>query len=83
VFRLVAIDTPWQGQGLGGVMLDMAEDYARARGAGVICLNAVPDAFRFYTRHGFTPARWRGCTRDQTEIPVMKALASEEVRRAA
>ena len=32
--------------GLGGPMLEMAERYARARGAGVICLNAVSDAFR-------------------------------------
>ena len=27
-------------------MLEMAERYARARGAGVICLNAVSDTFR-------------------------------------
>jgi hypothetical protein len=64
-------------------MLEMAERYARARGAGVICLNAVSDAFRFYTRHGFRPARLRGCTRDQTAIPVKKALAPEPMRRAA
>ena len=32
VFRLIAIDTPRQGQGLGNIMLEMAEDYARARG---------------------------------------------------
>ena len=32
VFRLIAIDTPRQGQGLGSFMLEMAEDYARARG---------------------------------------------------
>ena len=43
VFRLVAIDTAWQGQGLGTSMLEMAENYARARGVGVICLNSVSD----------------------------------------
>ena len=53
VFRLVAIDTPWQGQGLGTAMLNMAETYARARGVQTICLNSVPDAYSFYARQGF------------------------------
>jgi GNAT superfamily N-acetyltransferase len=83
VFRLVAIDTPWQGQGLGTIMLEMAENYAWARGAGVICLNSVPDAFRFYARRGFNPARWDGCTRNETEIPVMKEITSEPMRLVA
>lgn len=81
VFRLVAIDTPWQGHGLGTIMLDMAEDYARARGAAVICLNSVPDAYSFYARHGFNPARWYGCTRNETEIPVMKQLTPEVMKQ--
>jgi GNAT superfamily N-acetyltransferase len=75
IFRLVAIDDPWQGQGLGTTMLMMAEAYARDCGADTICLNAVPDAYRFYTRHGFLPARWEGCPRNPTEIPVVKDLA--------
>jgi GNAT superfamily N-acetyltransferase len=74
IFRLVAIDDPWQGQGLGTVMLFMAENHARDCGADTICLNAVPDAYRFYTRHGFTPERWEGCTSNPTEIPVVKHL---------
>ena len=76
IFRLVAIDDPWQGQGLGTTMLNMAENYARDRGADTICLNAVPDAYRFYTRHGFAPERWQGCTSNPTEIPVVKHLTS-------
>ena len=83
VFRLVAIDTPWQGRGLGTIMLDMAESYARARGAGVVYLNSVPDAYRFYARHGFNPAHWDGCTQNVTEIPVMKAFTPERMRLAA
>ena len=74
VFRLIAIDTPRQGQGLGSFMLEMAEDYARARGVDLICLNSVPDAYGFYVRHGFRRWRWEGCTSNPTEIPVMKLL---------
>lgn len=83
VFRLVAIDTPWQGQGLGTIMLEMAENYARTRGAGVVWLNSVPNAYKFYARHGFNPARWDGCTRNETEIPVMKQITSERMQLAA
>jgi GNAT superfamily N-acetyltransferase len=83
IFRLVAIDDPWQGQGLGTTMLAMAEAYARDRGADTICLNAVPDAYRFYTRHGFVPERWQGCTSNPTEIPVVKYPAAGAMRFAA
>ncbi|MDR3538464.1 MAG: GNAT family N-acetyltransferase [Acetobacteraceae bacterium] len=82
VFRLVAIDEGWQGHGLGTVMLTLAENYARDWGADTICLNAVPDAWRFYARQGFTPERWAGCTANPTEIPVVKHLygpSNEEV----
>ncbi|WP_158258679.1 GNAT family N-acetyltransferase [Rhodopila globiformis] len=75
VFRLVAIDDPWQGDGLGSAMLAMAEAFAADAGADMICLNAVPDAYRFYTRHGFAPQRWVGCTGNPTEIPVVKPIA--------
>ncbi len=74
VFRLIAIDTPWQGHGLGNIMLEMAEEYARAHGAGSICLNSVADAYGFYAGRGFVGARWDGCTSNRTEIPVMKLL---------
>jgi GNAT superfamily N-acetyltransferase len=77
IFRLVAIDDPWQGRGFGSTMLSMAEDQAREFGADTICLNAVPDAYRFYARHGYAPERWLGCTSNPTEIPVVKLLASQ------
>ena len=75
IFRLVAIDDPWQRRGLGTTMLAMAENLARDCGADTICLNAVADAYRFYARHGFVPERWDGCTSNPTEIPVVKHLA--------
>ncbi|CAH2604728.1 GNAT family N-acetyltransferase [Rhodovastum atsumiense] len=83
IFRLVAIDDPWQGRGLGTTMLYMAENYARECGATTICLNSVADAFRFYSRHGFTPTRWDGCTHNPTEIPVVKQLSDEAMQLAA
>jgi GNAT superfamily N-acetyltransferase len=70
VFRLV----PWRGQGLGGSMLNMAETYARDRGAQRICLNSTAEAYGFYARYGFKPSRWDGCTHNSTEIPVMKVI---------
>jgi GNAT superfamily N-acetyltransferase len=83
VFRLVAIDTPWQGHGLGTIMLEMAETYARARGVQSICLNSVPDAYRLYIRCGFYPARWDGCTQNGSEIPVIKEFNHREMSLAA
>lgn len=83
IFRLVAIDTPWQGHGLGSTMLSMAEDLAHDFGIDTICLNAVPDAYRFYARHGYAPERWVGCTRNPTETPVVKALASQTAASTA
>ena len=83
IFRLVAIDDPWQGQGFGTRMLGMAEDYARECGAGTVCLNSVADANRFYIRHGFAPERWVGCTSNPTETPMVKPLAGPAMRPAA
>jgi GNAT superfamily N-acetyltransferase len=83
VFRLVAIDDPWQGHGFGSVMLDRAEGFAQEYGVSTICLNAVSDAYRFYIRHGFVPDRWAGCTGNPTEIPVVKHLAEPAIQRVA
>jgi len=83
VLRLVAMDTPWQGRGLGTTMLKMAETYARARDVHSICLNSVPDAYRLYIRCGFNPARWDGYTQNQSEIPVVKEFTLGEMPLAA
>jgi GNAT superfamily N-acetyltransferase len=83
VFRLVAIDAPWQGHGLGTMLLKMAETYARARRVQSICLNSVPDAYRLYIRCGFNPARWDGCTQNRSEILVIKEFAHQEMSLAA
>ena len=80
VFRLIAIDEPWQGHGLGTIMLDMAEMCARRLGVDKICLNSVSGAYGFYARCGFMPSHWDGCTHNDTEIPVMKLLAAPPLR---
>ena len=80
VFRLIAIDEPWQGHGLGTIMLDMAETYARRLGVDKICLNSVSGAYGFYARCGFMPSHWEGCTHNDTAIPVMKLLAAPPLR---
>lgn len=71
----MAIDTPWQGKGLGTIMLEMAEAYARARGVQKLCLNSVPRAYPLYARNGFNPTRWDGCTQNPGEIPVVKEVS--------
>jgi GNAT superfamily N-acetyltransferase len=83
VFRLVAIDDPWRGQGLGTIMLDMAEAFALRHGIHRICLNSVRDAYGFYIRRGFHPARWAGCTRNSAETPVVKALTLPSMQLVA
>jgi GNAT superfamily N-acetyltransferase len=83
VFRLVAIDDPWQGQGHGTLMLDMAETFARGCGVHRICLNSVQDAYGFYVRRGFRPARWVGCTRNTAEIPVVKEFTLPSMQLVA
>jgi GNAT superfamily N-acetyltransferase len=76
VFRMVAIAAKWRGHHLGSRLLAMAEAYARAQGARSICLNAVQPAFGFYSRHGYVPGRWDGCTACPTSIPVIKPFAA-------
>jgi hypothetical protein len=64
-------------------MLEMAETFARECGVERICLNSVRDAYGFYARRGFHPSRWAGCTRNTSEIPVMKEFTLPSVQLAA
>ena len=52
----------------------MAESYARDCGADTICLNSVPDAYRFYTRHGFVPDEVGGLHPQPHRNPGHEAL---------
>jgi|SRR5581483_12348253 len=54
-FRLVAIRDDYQGRGLGKRMLDLATDFAKARGCSIIRCNAERDAVGFYETIGFRP----------------------------
>ena len=73
--RLVALEPDWRGVGLGGALLDMAEDLAREAGATALCVNAQPGVVGFYARRGFVPGRWEGCTACPRGIPMVKLLA--------
>ncbi len=75
IFRMVAIVESHRGRDCGSRLLRMAEAYAARQGASAICLNSVREAVRFYSRHGFVPQRWEGCTACPTSEPMIKPLA--------
>ncbi len=52
--RPFAIDTPYQGQGLGSTFLTAIEKWVLQQGCNIIRLHANPRAVRFYERHGFS-----------------------------
>jgi predicted GNAT family N-acyltransferase len=51
--RFMAVEPEAQGRGLGGVILNELERYARVMGAKAIVLNARQDVEGFYKKHGF------------------------------
>src|SRR5271156_1614869 len=57
-FRLITIRSALQRQGLGGILLRMAEERAVLFGFREISLNAAKPALGFYERHGYTAGPW-------------------------
>jgi ribosomal protein S18 acetylase RimI-like enzyme len=51
--RQMAVDTEWQGNGLGKAMLQGAEIIIRDRGLNTIKLHARTSAQRFYEKQGY------------------------------
>lgn len=49
----MAVDAGWRGRGIGGEVLEVLVEEARARGFKVVELNAQVVAMPFYARHGF------------------------------
>lgn len=52
----IAVDAGWRGQGIGGALLDVAEDLASHRGCdrlSLICFEENQDALRLYRRRGY------------------------------
>jgi GNAT superfamily N-acetyltransferase len=56
--RLVAIDPDCQGHGHGRVMLEEAEEYARALGCKKAVVYATPEAAGFYAQVGYDEEDW-------------------------
>lgn len=56
ILRTVAITISRQRQGLGRVMIERVEAYARAHGAPVLLVHSAPDATVFYAKLGFALA---------------------------
>ncbi|MBV8536675.1 MAG: GNAT family N-acetyltransferase [Alphaproteobacteria bacterium] len=75
-FRLVAIDEPMRGQGLGAELLRRAEDFAVTKlGRREIVLFAAREAFGFYLKHGYAPvASWGETPLDRHSVPVGKRI---------
>ena len=56
--RLVAIDPASQRRGYGRMLLQLAEDFARARGCSRTVLYATPEAVGFYSKAGYREDDW-------------------------
>ncbi len=52
--RQVAVDEAFRSKGLGGLMVDFAEEYAQKQGFKIIELNARETAIAFYERHNYS-----------------------------
>ena len=56
--RLVAIHPDRQGQGLGAVMLGLAEDFIRRHGRRSVVVHGNPPAIGFYLASGYVERPW-------------------------
>jgi GNAT superfamily N-acetyltransferase len=77
-FRLVAIDEPLRGRGLGAELLRQAERYATARlGRSAVVLFANRKALGFYVKQGYAPVDpWGETPLDANSVPVGKRLGT-------
>jgi len=51
--RAMATNTACRGQGVGGLLLTAAENYAKRQGAALVWANARSSAIGFYTKSGY------------------------------
>jgi GNAT superfamily N-acetyltransferase len=64
--RLIGIRRDSQRQGLGAVLLDLAERAARAFGRTEVVINAHPTSLIFYLANGYCEGAWR----DKGPVPA-------------
>lgn len=64
--RLIAIRKDLQRQGLGAVLLELAEQTARAFGRTEVVINAHPTSLTFYLANGYCEGEWR----DKGPVPA-------------
>ena len=57
--RLIGIRSDLQRQGLGAVLLKLAEETARALGRTDVVINAHPTSLTFYLANGYREGEWR------------------------
>lgn len=75
----LAVAGPWQGQGIGGLLLRAVADAAAAAGIGGLHGCCPPERAGFYRRHGFTVVRYPDAAAfdcaDGTELELEPAEA--------
>ncbi len=64
--RLIGIRRDLQRQGLGAVLLKLAEETARALGRTDVVINAHPASLTFYLANGYCEGEWR----DKGPVPA-------------
>ncbi len=79
-FRLVAIDEPLRGQGLGTELLRRAERYAATElGRRQVVLFANKNALGFYLKQGYASVLpWGETPLDRNSVPVGKTLSEPQ-----
>jgi putative acetyltransferase len=65
---------PARGRGAGRVLLAVAEDEVRRRGAAVLTLQATLNAVPFYRKHGFMRQNRSTVRRGGRDLPVLDMI---------
>ena len=74
-FRLAVIDEPYRNQGVGQIMLNMAEQICKQRGFALIYIRSIPYAVNFYQRAGFLASSNNEFTAVPNTILMSKKIA--------
>jgi amino-acid N-acetyltransferase len=79
LLRSLVVDPNWRGHGVGGALVQAAEEGARARGLQSLWL-LTTDASEYFARHGYAaidraraPAAMQACSQFQSLCPVSAA----------
>ncbi len=80
--RIIVIDEPFRNEGLGAHFLRLCERWLKQKGYSVLQTQSSPDAFAFYSKHGYTEMPFNdpdGYESDPRDIELGKVLRDDFV----